>query len=342
MVKVLVVISPVIYKSLPLDRTLKELKHESRIFFNEEFSLVCSYAKKKLDELGFHSARNKYNLEKFIELKNMIQNFNPDAILFVNIVTSIFSPKQLSEIREIVERQNCKLLIFFVDPLIKLPHVNECLNYFDRIFSYDHGDIRRLKDVASIEYCPVGYPIEYEQVLPSGERAIDIVFVGAPWKRRLTFFEPLAKFALENQIKFQFYGPTENSRYFWKKNILSLKFPNASKCVIDRRINPSEAAKVYSNAKICLNLHTADVTSPNPRTFEILATKSFELVDERENYSGLIPGKDLVTFNGSDDLVEQVKYFLRHEDERMEIAMNGWKKVVPEFRLSKCLERVLQ
>ena len=336
--KIVAGIMPVIYKSLKIDKNLERAGHEVKIFFTEDFSLQCSYAAKKLDELGFHSARDRYNSSKFDELFQMLKDFNPEALIFFDLVYSMFTVEQIRDIGEFCRNNHCKFIAYFVDPLKKQPQVRKYLQYFDRVFSYDHADCRNF----SMEYCPVGYSFEYENVNPQLEREIDLVFIGSPWKSRLTYFEPLAKYALKSGKRFEFYGPIAQSRYFWKRGIIAMKYPHVSKCIINRRVTPESAAEIYSRSKICLNLHIPNTVSPNPRTFEILATGSFELVDERENYAELLPGTDLATFNSPENLVEKVEYFLQHEDERMEIARNGHKKVVLEFRLANCLERILK
>ena len=38
-------------------------------------------------------------------------------------------------------------------------------------------------------------------------------------------------------------------------------------------------------------------------------------------------GEDIVWFEDEADLVKKVRYYLRHEDERRRIALNGQKKV---------------
>jgi len=50
------------------------------------------------------------------------------------------------------------------------------------------------------------------------------------------------------------------------------------------------------------------------------------------NYQAEIPyyfteGEDLVCFDGVEDLKEKVAYYLAHDEERMRIAENGYRKV---------------
>ena len=90
----------------------------------------------------------------------------------------------------------------------------------------------------------------------------------------------------------------------------------------------SKSATLYSKTKICLNIHDGRHKSPNPRTFEILATGTFELIDERESYGGLLQeGRDLIQFRDVEDLLFKIDYYLLHEDEREAIAASGHRAI---------------
>ena len=45
------------------------------------------------------------------------------------------------------------------------------------------------------------------------------------------------------------------------------------------------------------------------------------------------PGEDLVMYESHADLLEKIDYYLTHEDERMQIAYNGYNKVHTEHSL---------
>lgn len=91
----------------------------------------------------------------------------------------------------------------------------------------------------------------------------------------------------------------------------------------------SEMPKVFRESKINLNFTIPNIKSGIPlRVWDVLGSKGFLLT----NYQAEIPyyfeeGKDLVCFDGVEDLREKVAYYLKHEDERMQIAENGYKKV---------------
>jgi len=91
----------------------------------------------------------------------------------------------------------------------------------------------------------------------------------------------------------------------------------------------SEMPKVFRESKINLNFTIPNIKSGIPlRVWDVLGSKGFLLT----NYQAEIPyyfeeGKDLVCFDGVEDLREKVVYYLEHEEEREQIAENGYKKV---------------
>lgn len=91
----------------------------------------------------------------------------------------------------------------------------------------------------------------------------------------------------------------------------------------------SEMPKVFRESKINLNFTIPNIKSGIPlRIWDVLGAKGFLLT----NYQAEIPlyfkeGEDLVCFDGIEDLREKVHYYLKHEEERKQIAENGYQKV---------------
>ena len=104
---------------------------------------------------------------------------------------------------------------------------------------------------------------------------------------------------------------------------------------------PEEAAELYARSKICLNIHLSAHKGVNPRTFEIMATGSFQLVDEREDYAGLVPEQDMAVFRSTEELIEKISYYLAHEDERERIAARGHAAVLGRYSMEASLHRIL-
>lgn len=91
----------------------------------------------------------------------------------------------------------------------------------------------------------------------------------------------------------------------------------------------SEMPKVFRASKINLNFTIPNIKSGIPlRIWDVLGSGGFLLT----NYQAEIPsffeeGKDLVCFDGIDDLREKVGYYLNHEEERCAIAEHGYHTV---------------
>jgi spore maturation protein CgeB len=111
---------------------------------------------------------------------------------------------------------------------------------------------------------------------------------------------------------------------------------------IDFLDNEVEVPLYYSNSKINLNIfRTAkwpgeNVThispdlaySISPRCYEIMGCGGFLLTDARQELLELFEdGKDLVVFDGVEDLEDKIQYYLMNDRARRKIALSGLKAV---------------
>lgn len=106
----------------------------------------------------------------------------------------------------------------------------------------------------------------------------------------------------------------------------------------------TEMPKVFQASKINLNMTMRPIeTGLSLRIWDILGCGGFLLT----NYQAEIPdyfeiGRDLETYESLEELEEKVHYYLSHEEERVEIAINGYEKVAKyhtyEIRLSQMIK----
>ncbi len=91
----------------------------------------------------------------------------------------------------------------------------------------------------------------------------------------------------------------------------------------------SQAPKAFHQSKINLNLTLRNIRSGLPlRIWDIMGAGGFCMT----NFQPELPmyfenGRDIVYFEDRYDLAKKTEYYLNHEDERMEIARNGYEKV---------------
>lgn len=91
----------------------------------------------------------------------------------------------------------------------------------------------------------------------------------------------------------------------------------------------SQAPYVYKNSKINLNITLRSIGSGIPlRAFDIMGCAGFLLTNyQADMFEFFEPDKDFVYYTDYDDLRAKVEYYLTHEEERKEIARNGYEKV---------------
>ncbi len=103
----------------------------------------------------------------------------------------------------------------------------------------------------------------------------------------------------------------------------------------------NEMPKVFRYSRINLNFTVRTIKSGIPlRVFDILGAGGFLITNYQEDLTRYFEiGRDLVVYESEEDLLEKVAYYLQHEEERKEIAENGYRKVRQyhsyEFRLQE-------
>ncbi len=91
----------------------------------------------------------------------------------------------------------------------------------------------------------------------------------------------------------------------------------------------TEMPKIFHASKINLNMTMRPIeTGLSLRIWDVLGCGGFLI----SNYQAEIPeyfeiGKDLEVYESTEDLINKIDYYLHHDEERMEIAINGYEKV---------------
>ncbi len=214
------------------------------------------------------------------------KEFKPDIYLWVESVHGYF-PKNIKAL-------GVPTACYLIDSHIHLDLHLDWAKYFDFVF------------IAQLEYLPVFR----EKANPN------------------TFWLPLgadenvhAKIGTNKIYEVGFVGSINSGAHIRRKNLLEKineHFPVHYKRCFDR-----EMAEFFSQSKIVFN--NAIKNDLNMRVFETLSIGSFLLTDKTFGNGQEImfkDGEDLVTYE-DEEIVEKVKYYLEHEDEREKIAERG-------------------
>jgi spore maturation protein CgeB len=91
--------------------------------------------------------------------------------------------------------------------------------------------------------------------------------------------------------------------------------------------------EILARSMITLNGHedVADGYAANMRLFEATGVCTMLLTDERHDLSRFFePGREVVTYADTDELVEKARFYLQHDDERQAIAAAGQARTLRE------------
>ncbi len=102
--------------------------------------------------------------------------------------------------------------------------------------------------------------------------------------------------------------------------------------------------RVFHRSKINLNITLRSISSGVPlRVLDVLAAGGFLITNYQEEIAEyFVDGEDLAIAYTPEDMIKLTQYYLEHEEERKQIAINGQKKVMEKFSYTKLLPNILR
>jgi spore maturation protein CgeB len=98
---------------------------------------------------------------------------------------------------------------------------------------------------------------------------------------------------------------------------------------------------VLHNSRLVVNRHVgvAENFANNLRLYESTGTGALLVTDEKDNLCEIFEvGKEVVSYGDTDDLVEKVRYYLGHEEERASIARAGQERTLRDHTYSQRMQ----
>ena len=95
----------------------------------------------------------------------------------------------------------------------------------------------------------------------------------------------------------------------------------------------TEMPKIFHLSKINLNMTIKPIQTGLPlRIFDILGCGGFLMTNYQPELTDLFEiGVDLEAYSSMEELIDKCSYYLKHEDERKQIASNGYKKTKEKY-----------
>lgn len=244
-----------------------------------------------------------------------------------------------------------KKVLMYADAIKFVGDVEQNIPIYDKVYVFEPSDIELLKEKYSID-AMISYASVAEEIFCKNYKDIqpiyDLSFVGFMTDERLCFFEKVAKYANENNLKMVVFGHFWHNKHWWQpffaKRRFAKKYPNLVKYAQNRYIQPEEAAFLYKRTKICLNKHIDRHQGMGSRTFEIMANDNFCLCDERiqaKEY-GLIDDRNIVFYKDVGDCIKKIEYYLANDNVREKIATNGGELVRKKYTTRAIMQNLLE
>ena len=253
------------------------------------------------------------------------RRIKPDLILLLK--GERISPETLQSLARMAPRS---LVTWWVDDPFHYPQFLQSLPLFEHVFIFDRSYLRPLQQAGARDAhflpCACDDTIFWPRPLNRSQQSpyrCDIVFVAWYYANRVEIVNALREFHVN------IWGVGWNSAEARASlNGAEHRVIRSSRFVPDER-----AASIYSAATIGLNIH--DVQSRyaglNARTFEVLATGTFELTDAVAGMEELlVPGEEIVAYRSPEEARDLVRYYLRHPELRLRIAARGRARTLRE------------
>ncbi|NOY65007.1 MAG: glycosyltransferase [Nitrospirae bacterium] len=335
------VVGPIYGGSLPIAeytvKALKALGHRVYYIDNSVYHEAFLF----IDNVTRRSDLQDELRRQFVEFASTsvlarCEEHKPD--LLIALAQAPLTQKSL----EILRAGGLKTAFWFVENYRHLDYWRYIFPHYDYLFVIQKGEfITHIKETLRkpVHYLPLAASPDVHRPLELTEDEIkeygsDVSFVGAGYKNRREFFTGLIDYDLK----------------IWG-NEWDLNSPLGR--VIQRegrRVSTEDIVKIFNASKININLHSSAVHSGvdpfgdfiNPRTFEIAASRAFQLVDTRESLSEFFDiGKEIETFKSLNELRKKIDYYLSHPEERVEIAEAGYRRVLKEHTYEIRLEEMI-
>lgn len=217
------------------------------------------------------------------------------------------------------------------------------LHAYDHVLYHSPAYSRDMDMAEKMAYCGVGRadfwplalfdaafdPMQTEESLFALERDIDVVFVGALHVNKMPLLARVKK-ALGRRCRMYGLASLRKNLYFNAK----FGYPGFIRALPFEQYVP-----LYKRAKIGFNVHNrGDYTVGSYRLFELPGNGVMQLSDGGRFLSAFFdPDSEIVAYADADELVDRIRYYLSHEEERRRIALNGYRRAMRDHRIHRRL-----
>jgi len=212
-------------------------------------------------------------------------------------------------------------------------HAYDHIVYHSPAYSPDLDMPEKLRYIGAkrADFWPLGVfeamydPAAREEDLFSSARDIDVLFIGALHLNKMPLLARVKK-ALGRSFRLFGMAGLKRNLYF------NVKY-GAPGWV--STVPFGDYVRLYRRAKIGINVHNrGDYTVGSYRLFDLPANGVMQISDGGRHLGAFFSvGEEIAAYRNADDLIEKVRYYLAHDDERLAIARRGYRRVMAEHKI---------
>lgn len=298
-------------KGWSFSKAFEKLDIETKPFFYKKKGTLSFIEKNKIIKNKWHSYMNK-------SLVTQVKDIKPDVLMILKGET--IEADTLWQIRK--KTETLIINVFPDNPLYmgRFDAIEPC-HYFFVKDSYVLNTLRKtgLKNVFFLPQCTdpdVHKPMELDDN-DKAQYSCSLSLIGSMYPYRLKLIEQLVEFK-----------PS-----IWGRGWSKVSNQEILKLYKGKDIRGTQKAKAICGSLISLNPHHPlnDIYGVNRRTYDIAGCKGFQLADYRNDMEKVFKiNHEIICFETLDELKKKIEYYLKHSDERNEIAEAAHKRVINE------------
>ncbi len=301
---------------------LRKLGHEAiDSFYNNRFMQYAWAVENRLMPNSNFSEKQIASLpDEWLAsvLQAQIKMFKPDV--FVNLAMDGIGSSILASLKSDVP------LIIGQHAAPINPAMNDLSAYDLIVSSLPHYVTHFRQQGKNSEHFKLGFESTIlDTIQPRHDRNIDVAFVGG-FSGIHTIGRDIFNHLAEMGFSMALYG--------YEPQDLSPKAMH----FFNGEVNGLDMYKVYAQAKIVINKHVFSVANDyanNMRLYESTGMGSLLITDHKKNLDQIFKlDSEVIAYQNPEQCAELVKYYLDHEDERKQIALNGQKRILSEHTYS--------
>ena len=176
-----------------------------------------------------------------------------------------------------------------------------------------------------------GYPARLKLVKKILKAGIQVHAWGDNWPQGLIEEREIPALFSQSKINLDINPPASG----WDLKSLALIFFRRKNNLI-----LPDFGNIYNNIRQWLG---GRISVLKVRTFEAMACGGFVIATDSEDLRDYyVPGKEIVTYSNNEDLINKIRYYLHHDDERKAIARAGYERTLREHTFEKRFSEIFK